>query len=85
MQKDGSCSQATKNTIGKKRAKEGATCVWRAVPQTGTETRGYIPPINRNIAVLYISHPKERTELGFRTLDWTKAQLEKMHQVRLKG
>ena len=32
-----------------------------------------------------MSHPKERTQLGFRTLDWTKAQLEKMHQVRLKG
>ena len=45
----------------------------------------YPPPIDRNIAPLYISRPKERTELGFRTLDWTKAQLEKMHQARLKG
>ena len=32
-----------------------------------------------------MSRPKERTQLGYRTLDWTKAQLEKMHQVRLKG
>ena len=32
-----------------------------------------------------MSRPKERTELGFRTLDWTKAQLEKMHQARLRG
>ena len=32
-----------------------------------------------------MAHPKERTQLGYRTLDWTKAQLEKMHQVRLKG
>ena len=32
-----------------------------------------------------MSHPKERTQLGYRTLDWTKAQLEKMHQARLKG
>ena len=32
-----------------------------------------------------MSHPKERTQLGFRMLDWTKAQLEKMHQARLKG
>ena len=43
------------------------------------------PPIDRNLAPLYISKPKERTQLGFHTLDWTKAQLEKMHQVRLKG
>ena len=59
--------------------------VWGTVPQTGTEIRGYIPPIDRNIAPLYILRPKERTELGFHTLDWTKAQLEKMHQPRLKG
>ena len=32
-----------------------------------------------------MSRPKERTQLGYHTLDWTKAQLEKMHQVRLKG
>ena len=43
------------------------------------------PPIDRNLAPLYVSHPKERTQLGFRMLDWTKAQLEKMHQARLKG
>ena len=43
------------------------------------------PPIDRNLAPLYVSKPKERTQLGFRTLDWTKAQLEKIHQVRLKG
>ena len=43
------------------------------------------PPIDRNLAPLYVSRLKERTELGFHTLDWTKAQLEKMHQMRLKG
>ena len=43
------------------------------------------PPIDRNLASLYVSHPKERTQLGFCTLDWTKAQLEKMHQMMLKG
>ena len=43
------------------------------------------PPIDRNLAPLYVSRPKERTQLCFRMLDWTKAQLEKMHQVRLKG
>ena len=32
-----------------------------------------------------MSRPKERTQLGFHMLDWTKAQLEKMHQARLKG
>ena len=43
------------------------------------------PPVDRNLAPLYMAHPKERTQLGYHTLDWTKAQLEKMHQVRLKG
>ena len=43
------------------------------------------PPVDRNLAPLYMSHPKERTKLGFHTLNWTKAQLEKMHQARLKG
>ena len=43
------------------------------------------PPIDRNLAPLYVSKPKERKQLEFRTLDWTKAQLEKIHQSRLKG
>ena len=43
------------------------------------------PPVDRNLAPLYVSCPKERTQLGYRTLDWTKAQLDKMHQARLKG
>ena len=43
------------------------------------------PPVDRRLAPLYISRPKERTELGFCTLDWTDAQLEKMHHCRLKG
>ena len=43
------------------------------------------PPIDRNLAPLYVSCPKERTQLGFHMLDWTEVQLEKMHQARLKG
>ena len=43
------------------------------------------PPTDRNLAPLYVSCPKERTQLGYRTMDWTKAQLEKIHQARLKG
>ena len=43
------------------------------------------PPIDRKLPPLYISCPKERTELGFRTLDWMEAQLNKMHQVQLQG
>ena len=69
----------------------------RKEPQKGQPTYGgqYIgsgvrqgvtyPHINRKLAPLYVAKPKERTEFGFRTLDWTKAQLEKMHQARLKG
>ena len=29
------------------------------------------PPVNRNLAPLYISRRKERTELGYRILEWT--------------
>ena len=43
------------------------------------------PPIDRNLSPLYISQKIERTKLGQRLLDWTKAQLEKLHQARLEG
>ena len=43
------------------------------------------PPVDRNLAPLYMSRPKERTRLDYHTLEWTQAQLEKMHQARLKG
>ena len=43
------------------------------------------PPIDRKLPPLYISHPKERTALGFCTLDWTKGQLDMVHQARLQG
>ena len=43
------------------------------------------PPIDRNLPPLYISQKKERTKLGQQVLDWTKAQLEKIQQVRLEG
>ena len=29
------------------------------------------PPVDRNLAPLYMSRPKERTQLGYHTLDWT--------------
>ena len=43
------------------------------------------PPIDRNLTPLYISQKKERTKLGQRVLDWTKAQLEKIHRARMGG
>ena len=43
------------------------------------------PPIDRNLAPLYISQKKERTKLGQRVLDWTKSQLEKIHRSRMEG
>ena len=72
-------------THGPQRITKGASCIWRSIPQTRRVPRSHLPTHNRNLAPLYISCPKERTKLGFRTLDWTKAQLEKMHQARLKG
>ena len=48
--------------------------------------RGVVyPPIDRNLTPLYISQKKERTKLGQRVLDWTKAQLENIHQARMEG
>ena len=38
------------------------------------------PPIDRKLPPLYISCPKERTELGHRVLDWTAEQKRKIHK-----
>ena len=42
-------------------------------------------PVNRNLPTLYISRNKERTELGFRILDWTLEQCQKIHEARMQG
>ena len=41
--------------------------------------------VNRNLPTLYISHNRERTELGFRILDWTPEQRQKIHKARMQG
>ena len=78
-------------------AKPAKARVARKEPQKGNPTYGrqYIgpgvrqgvvyPPIDRNLTPLYISQKKERTKLGQRVLDWTRAQLEKIHQARMEG
>ena len=43
------------------------------------------PPIDRKLPPLYISRPKERTELGYRVLDWTDEQKRKIHEARMQG
>ena len=43
------------------------------------------PPVNRNLPVLYISCNKERTKLGFRVLDCTPAQWQKIQKARMQG
>ena len=43
------------------------------------------PLIDRKLPVLYISRPKERTELGHRVLDWTEEQKRKIHEARMQG
>ena len=43
------------------------------------------PPIDRNLPPLYISRMKERTELGYRVLEWTAAQKQKIHEARMQG
>ena len=43
------------------------------------------PPIDWKLPPLYISRPKERTELGHRVLDWTAEQKRKIHEARMQG
>ena len=43
------------------------------------------PPVDRKLPALYISRPKERTELGYRVLDWTDEQKRKIHEARMQG
>ena len=43
------------------------------------------PPVDRKLPALYISRPKERTELGHRVLDWTDEQKRKIHEARMQG
>ena len=43
------------------------------------------PPIDQKLPPLYISRPKERTELGHRILDWTEEQKRKIHEARMQG
>ena len=43
------------------------------------------PPIDRKLPPLYISCPKERTELGHRVLDWMAEQKRKIHEARMQG
>ena len=43
------------------------------------------PPIDRNLPPLYISHTKERSELGYQVLEWTAAQKQKIHEARMQG
>ena len=45
---------------------------------------GY-PPIDQKLPPLYISRPKERTELGHRILDWTAEQKRQIHEARMQG
>ena len=43
------------------------------------------PPVNRNLAPLYISRKKERTKLGHRILEWTDKQKRVIHEARMEG
>ena len=43
------------------------------------------PLIDMKLPPLYISRPKERTELGQRVLDWTAEQKRKIHEARMQG
>ena len=43
------------------------------------------PPVDRKLPALYISRPKERTELGHHVLDLTEEQKRKIHEALMQG
>ena len=43
------------------------------------------PPVDPSLPVLYISHQKERTLLGYRVLDWMDEQKRKIHEAKMQG
>ena len=58
----------------------------RLVARKEPSKKGIVyPPVDRKLPPLYISRPKERTELGQRVLDWTDEQKRKIHEARMQG
>ena len=43
------------------------------------------PPVNMNLAPLYISRKKERTKLGHHILEWTDKQKRAIHEAKMQG
>ena len=50
-----------------------------------TRRAQFTPLFDRKLPVFYISHTKERTLLGHRSLDWTEEQKRKIHEARMQG
>ena len=71
--------------MARKEPRKGNPTYGRQYIRPGVRQGVVYPPIDRNLSPLYISQKKERTKLGQGVLDWTKAQLEKIHQARLEG
>ena len=71
--------------VARKEPQKGIPMYGRQYIGQGVRQGVVYPPIDRNLTPLYISQKKERTKLGQCVLDWTKAQLEKIHQARLEG
>ena len=71
--------------VARKEPQKGIPMYGRQYIGPGVRQGVVYPPIDRNLTPLYILQKKERTKLGQRVLDWTKAQLEKIHQARLEG
>ena len=69
----------------RKTGDEGAPPKLMVALKEPRKTGAVYPPIDRKLPVLYISHPKERTLLGHRVLDWTPEQKRKIHEARMQG
>ena len=85
QRKTGDPPKTTRQPLARKEPRKGQSMYGGQYIGLGVRQGVTYPPINRNLAPLYVSKPKERTQLGFRTFDWTRAQLEKIHQASLKG
>ena len=76
---------APKHPIARKELRQGQPMYGGQYLRPGIRQGVVYPPIDRNLSPLYISQVKERTKLSYRTIPWTKSQLQKIHQARMEG
>ena len=72
---------APKHPIARREPRQGQPTYGGQYLGPGLRQGVVYPPIDRNLAPLYISQIKKRTKLSYRTIPWIKSQLQKIHQA----